>query len=602
MSYLSRRWVGCVCLWGILLHPLLIPSVAEGKTQPSLSSHRSLPEEERGAAIPLDASGEDRAKALAAYAAGVRAETAGQISQALDHYCVAVRHDPSLVDLGVRIATEFLKQNQGSRSVEILRSLVRHHPADASLHTALALTLSVLGHPKEARNSSAAALACEPSNASAHALLFDLDSGKRSPAELTSALAALRKRAAPQPDPAEFWESVGEAYARILTERDKLSVREIAHLSLPMFEACADYAPNDIPRLMRAGDLLALDQRYAEAATLFARCLQLDPNHADIPNKLALAYLSSGKTAEAISTLETLLKSFPERSALYPALAELYGQMGEKEKARAYRAEAEKRGADPLLLGELCLREKEWTEAERLLLLAQQRPGASSAVWLRLAQLQLHQEHPQEAMAILVDAIARFPESARVALMASAVARDLRQFDTAQTHIREAEKLARLYDPELLKEDIYFEWGVLAEQSGDIAAAEQQFRQAIKLNPAHHRAMNYLSYSWADRSIRLPEALKLIQDALKLEPHNAAYLDTLGWVYFRMNQLEEALHALDTAITQGGDDAEIHEHRGDVLLKLGRRSEALAAWERAAQQDPQRKSVQLKLKPFQAPQ
>ncbi len=81
--------------------------------------------------------------------------------------------------------------------------------------------------------------------------------------------------------------------------------------------------------------------------------------------------------------------------------------------------------------------------------------------------------------------------------------------------------------------------------------------------------MNYLGYMLADRDVRLDEAQKLISRALELEPDNGAYLDSLGWVYYRLNRLDDAEHVLVRALSKAGvsDDPTVHDHLGDVHLE-----------------------------------
>ena len=77
------------------------------------------------------------------------------------------------------------------------------------------------------------------------------------------------------------------------------------------------------------------------------------------------------------------------------------------------------------------------------------------------------------------------------------------------------------------------------------------------------------SYSWADRGIRLNEALELITRAIAADPENAAYLDSLGWVHYRLGDLAQAEHWLRRAIAVGGDDGTVLSHLGEVLLRKG---------------------------------
>ncbi len=97
----------------------------------------------------------------------------------------------------------------------------------------------------------------------------------------------------------------------------------------------------------------------------------------------------------------------------------------------------------------------------------------------------------------------------------------------------------------------------------------------------HAPGMNYLGYMWADRGENLPRALELIRKAVDLEPSNGAYLDSLGWVYFRLNKLDKAEENLLVASTLNPDDATVEEHLGDLWEKKGDLEKARESWKRA---------------------
>jgi predicted Zn-dependent protease len=83
----------------------------------------------------------------------------------------------------------------------------------------------------------------------------------------------------------------------------------------------------------------------------------------------------------------------------------------------------------------------------------------------------------------------------------------------------------------------------------------------------------------ADRNTRLDEARDLIMKALEREPNSPAYLDSLGWVYFRLNKLPEAEEKLRQAIEYMSRDATVHDHLGDVYFHEGKFKEAIAQWQ-----------------------
>ncbi|MGE0040121.1 MAG: tetratricopeptide repeat protein [Vicinamibacterales bacterium] len=123
--------------------------------------------------------------------------------------------------------------------------------------------------------------------------------------------------------------------------------------------------------------------------------------------------------------------------------------------------------------------------------------------------------------------------------------------------------------------------GAVYEDAGRYADAEREFRRIIARDPLHAPALNYLGYMLADRGERLDEAVTLIERALKVEPGNPAYEDSLGWALFKQGRYADAEPHLASAASRLGDNSVIQEHYGDVLARLGRKDEAIAAWRRA---------------------
>ena len=128
---------------------------------------------------------------------------------------------------------------------------------------------------------------------------------------------------------------------------------------------------------------------------------------------------------------------------------------------------------------------------------------------------------------------------------------------------------------------ILFRLGAVLEQSGRSADAEQRFRRILELNPEHTATLNYLGYMLADRGERLEESIMLLERAIEADPFNGAYLDSLGWAYFKLDRLERAEALLQQASEQMAWNSVVQDHFGDLMLRLGRYADAIAAWERA---------------------
>ena len=141
------------------------------------------------------------------------------------------------------------------------------------------------------------------------------------------------------------------------------------------------------------------------------------------------------------------------------------------------------------------------------------------------------------------------------------------------------------YDDDELRLDlrlIRLQMSHLETVRGNSAQAEEWLEQVLDEFPDDHRAANDLGYLWADAGKHLPRALRMIEAAVATEPDNYAYRDSLGWVYYRLNRLPEAIAELQRAASQPEPDAEVLEHLGDALNAANRIDEAVDVWTRAS--------------------
>ncbi len=113
----------------------------------------------------------------------------------------------------------------------------------------------------------------------------------------------------------------------------------------------------------------------------------------------------------------------------------------------------------------------------------------------------------------------------------------------------------------------------------DYDNAEEYFKQTISLNPDNANALNYLGYMLIDRGVRIEEAISYIKRALQIDRDNGAYLDSLGWGYFKLNKLDLAEDNLRMALQRLEDNAVVHDHMGYLYFKLGKFRDAIQHWE-----------------------
>jgi tetratricopeptide (TPR) repeat protein len=129
--------------------------------------------------------------------------------------------------------------------------------------------------------------------------------------------------------------------------------------------------------------------------------------------------------------------------------------------------------------------------------------------------------------------------------------------------------------------NVLFQYGAMLERQSLHAEAEKVFRQVLARSPEHGPTLNYLGYTLVERGGRLDEAVALLKRAVALDPFNGAYLDSLGWAYFKLGQLDLAEPNLRAAAEQLPGDSVVQDHWGDLLAKRGRHADAVEAWRRA---------------------
>lgn len=146
---------------------------------------------------------------------------------------------------------------------------------------------------------------------------------------------------------------------------------------------------------------------------------------------------------------------------------------------------------------------------------------------------------------------------------------------------------------------VQFALAAALERSGEWDEAVDEFRSLLQRQPDNAAALNYLGYMFADRNVNLDEALKMISRAVELDPTSGAYIDSLGWVFFRLGDLEQAERYLREAARLEPHDATVHEHLGDLYARRGEHEAAVAAYRRALamrfEEDGQEERIRAKL-------
>ena len=334
--------------------------------------------------------------------------------------------------------------------------------------------------------------------------------------------------------------------------------------------------------------------KWADIVATFHKVVELDPDHYGFEKngRPFSAYIYLGEIAEqmgdyqsAVDAFKELIRIMPYQPTYYLRLGSLYNQLDNKQEAI--------------------------TAYERAIKINRDLWRAHDALW-KLGfeeHNRLYQEDQLEAAAEnLQKAIHSYSELKRLAppanhehehdndLLAQLRAR-LGSFYIVLERENEAiEVLKEVLETTPNNPDANYWLGIAYQEIGNFEQAEHYLRATIALSPEREEAYNALGYFFAEHGTNLDEAVRLIQKALKKSPANGAYLDSLGWAYFKQGKLNDALKQLEKAVIYMPDSVEVQDHLGEVYLKKGLKKEAVAAWQKAIQLSPGNTAILEKLK------
>jgi tetratricopeptide (TPR) repeat protein len=266
-------------------------------------------------------------------------------------------------------------------------------------------------------------------------------------------------------------------------------------------------------------------------------------------------------------------------SVLLPHLGFAYQELGQYDKAIATFDEARKASPDdPATAGyfiEANLAAKRYAAAVD----ASKAALAQHPDDLRLMRLQAqalkHTGKADQGIAVLEDALKTHADDPLAYISLAQSYSDADRHEQAVKVLQEAQTKFPADD------SIAFELGTVFDKAKKFADAESAFRSVLARDPENATALNYLGYMLADRGERLDESVGYLKKALEIEPDNGSFLDSLGWAYYKSDKLDLAETNLKRAADQLRTNSVIQDHYGDVLVKLGRYDEAIAAYNRA---------------------
>jgi tetratricopeptide (TPR) repeat protein len=335
--------------------------------------------------------------------------------------------------------------------------------------------------------------------------------------------------------------------------------------------------------------------KFDEALESLKKAESVAQDSQEIPYEEAIVLEAQGKFDEAIAILQKLVTRSTNPDGNYSAgernnralfldrLGNIYKETGRPQQALESFQKMVDLGGDEGARGyqeviDVYRDQKQWAEASQTAQQAVKKYPEDKNLKLTLALQMADDGKGDQGVDLAKSALKGNAEDRDTYVFLSNIYARLKRWKEAEDALVEADKLAGRPEE---KGYVQFAQGALYERQKKYDQAEQAFRQVLKQDPNNGMTLNYLGYMMADHGMHLEEALVMIKRAVELDPQNGAYLDSLGWVYFKLGNFDEAEDNLRRAAEKTPNDATIQDHLGELYAKTGKLKLATVHWERA---------------------
>ena len=210
--------------------------------------------------------------------------------------------------------------------------------------------------------------------------------------------------------------------------------------------------------------------------------------------------------------------------------------------------------------------------------------------YTNLALANINLENHLDAIAILLKARDKFPESFGINYLLGSTYSMEKKYELAKVSLRTALTLDP--DSRSTKHLLANVFNYLEDWN----SSDEMYEELISSDQTDSQALNNYSYTLAERGVKLSSALDMAQKAISLDPNNPAYLDTIGWIYFKLKKYKKALDYIERSISGNAENPVVLEHLGDVLMKISRSDDARSYYQKALQIDIDNARLREKIK------
>jgi tetratricopeptide (TPR) repeat protein len=363
--------------------------------------------------------------------------------------------------------------------------------------------------------------------------------------------------------------------------------------ALKTYQDVAAADPQDPLAYIRISEIERRRGKYEEALATLKKARSLVSDSVEVDYNQALIEDSLGHLDEAAELLQKLVASTyhadnqytdgekSNRVLFLDRLANVYREQNKTDEAVAAYRQMVDLGGDIAVRAYQFLTETYAEAHQPAMALAVAQEAADKFptkldLKLSLASQMADSGQVDAALKLVHDQLHGTAQDREVYLQLGNIDTRLRRYDDAFAALDQADKLSTTPEERIF---LSYYRGENYDRQKNEAAAEQQFRSILATDPNNSMALNYLGFMFADHGVHLEEALSLLKKAVELDPQNGAYLDSIGWAYFKLSQYPAAEQNLLQAILRLPQDPSLHDHLGQIYEKTGRLKQAAAQWE-----------------------
>jgi len=343
--------------------------------------------------------------------------------------------------------------------------------------------------------------------------------------------------------------------------------------------------PNMISALLDLGVTYEIQNEPEKAVEVYQKILNLDPDNKRARQRLGQIFIKNKKLDKALDQLKELQKFDSEDLNIRTKMGLIYMEQGNLDQAILefnFVLAAHPKDEDRVryYLGAAYVEKEAFDQAISEFKKIPPESDIFSDSRKSILLILRKQNKIEEAIRVMEESIRIKPNEGEFYLILAGL------FENENQLQKSLDTLKKGLDKN--KEDlaIRFQLGAIYDKLGDFDKMVTEMKEVLRLNPDHADALNYLGYSYADRGVRLEEALHLIQKAMTLKPNMGYITDSLGWVYFKLGEYEKAAAELEKANQLTPDDPLITEHLADSYSKLNRVEKTIEFYEKAQKLDP----------------